>query len=70
MKKMIKKIRKIWILCAVVAFFTGLVAVWAIIHRRVIRAAIRHEAYPVCPHWLPDCIRQKMDVVPPDPTEE
>ena len=62
--------KKTWILVitAIVAFFVALCAAWAFIHRRVIRAAIRREPYPACPHWLPGCLREKL--VATEATEE
>jgi len=56
-----KKSTKILIVAAaVIGFFAALCAVWACVHRRVIRSAIRKEPFPACPHWLPGCILEKI----------
>ena len=56
-----KKSTKIMIVIAVVVgFLAALCAVWAFIHRHVIRAAARKEPFPACPHWLPDCVLEKI----------
>ena len=56
-----KKSTKIMIvIAAVVGFLAALCAVWAFIHRRVIRAAAQKEPFPACPHWLPGCVLEKI----------
>ena len=54
------KKKVLWILCAVAAVCTVCCTIWAFIHRRAIRAAVRHEPMPACPHWLPGCLREKL----------
>lgn len=56
-----KKLREykkliIWILAVL---FVCCVTVWVYIHRRVIRAAVKGEPMPACPHWLPEALRNK-----------
>ncbi|MBR6115249.1 MAG: hypothetical protein IKQ10_08755 [Oscillospiraceae bacterium] len=41
--------KKSWI-CIILAVVAALAACWAFIHRRVIRALIRGEEIPPCPH--------------------
>ena len=60
--------KKTWILVIIAAVFVAICTAWAIIHRRVIRAAVRREPLPACPHWLPGCLREKL-VETDSPTE-
>ena len=39
----------VWVCIALVCLFT----IWVFIHRRLIRALIKNEPVPACPHWLP-----------------
>ena len=55
-----KSTRIMIVIAAVVGFIAALCAVWAFVHRRVIRAAIRKEPFPACPHWLPGCVIEKI----------
>ena len=52
--------KKLWILWCAVALWAVVSTVWVFLHRRVIRAAIRREAYPACPHWLPGCVLEML----------
>ena len=47
-----------WKVCLTViaAIIVCLVTAWVYIHRRLIRALIKNEEKPECPHWLPDCL--------------
>ncbi len=50
--------KKTWVI-VILAVAACLCAVWTFIHRRVIRAAVKGEPMPECPHWLPACLRGK-----------
>ena len=64
------KKKLLWILCAVAAAWAVCCTAWVFIHRRAIRAAIRHEPIPACPHWLPACLREKLVNTEPAPAPE
>jgi hypothetical protein len=57
--------KKLWILCLAAVLYAIFSTVWVIVHRRLIRAAIRREAIPACPHWLPGCVLEKLAVTEP-----
>ena len=57
---------KIW-LTVIASVIICLVTAWVIIHRRLIRALIKHEEKPECPHWLPDCLCEEPEPeIPPE----
>ena len=56
---MCKNSKLIWKILLVAAILFGcLLTAWAYIHRRLIRAAIKGEPLPVCPHWLPRAVEK------------
>ncbi len=56
---MCEKCKLIWKVFLVAAILFGcLLAVWTFIHRRLIRAAVKSEPLPVCPHWLPGLVEK------------
>ena len=60
MKKKCSRIRLVlWALLALCVVCT---TCWTYVHRRVIRAAIRGEKLPECPHWLPEGLKNKLGV--------
>lgn len=56
---MTKKKCWIWAVAAAI-ILVCMVTAWVIIHRRAIRAAVKGEPMPACPHWLPGCLREKL----------
>ena len=46
----------------IVGILIACCSVLCYIHRRVIRAAIKKEPMPACPHWLPPFIKDKLGV--------
>ena len=63
---------KIW-LSVIIGVIVCLVTAWVFIHRRLIRALIRNEEKPECPHWLPQCMREESEIDdfddPDDPSD-
>ena len=56
---MCEKCKLVWKIVLLVAILFGcLLTAWAFIHRRLIRAAVKGEALPVCPHWLPGAVEK------------
>ena len=60
---------KTWLI-VIAAVYTALCAAWVFVHRRLIRAAVRKELLPGCPHWLPGCIRETLVTTEPAPEPE
>ena len=60
---------KVW-LTVIASIIVCLVTAWVYIHRRLIRALIRNEEKPECPHWLPDCLYEEPETPSPAPEEE
>ena len=46
-----------WIV-GIIIVLVCLITVWVYIHRRLIRAMIKKEPAPACPHWLPDKVKK------------
>ena len=57
MKTLREHKKLIWLI--VLILWVCCITVWVYIHRRVIRAAIKKEPMPACPHWLPKTLREK-----------
>ena len=56
---MFNSFKYVWKLCLFFAVLIGcLLTVWAYVHRRLIRAAVKSEPLPVCPHWLPGAVEK------------
>ncbi len=53
-----KKVFRILLILVLVAAF----AAWVYIHRDLIKAFIKKQPKPKCPHWLPGFIREKLGV--------
>ena len=62
MKKCKCNCRKKWILRIVLGLLIACCSVLVYIHRRLIRAAIKKEPLPECPHWLPGFLKEKLGV--------
>ena len=62
MKKALKKCEKKVILWLVLGLLIACCSVFNYIHRRVIRAVIKKEPMPDCPHWLPPCVKDKLGI--------
>ena len=59
---MFKDSKCVWKLCLFFAVLIGcLLTVWIFVHRRVIRAAVKGDPLPVCPHWLPGALKKLLD---------
>ena len=65
----IMKKLKTWII-VIAAVYVAMCTAWVFIHRRLIRAAIRKDPLPGCPHWLPGCIRETLVTTEPAPEPE
>ena len=53
--------KKCWLWALVTSILVACMAtVWVFIHRRAIRAAVKGDAMPACPHWLPDFIKETL----------
>jgi len=53
-----KSRKKTW-LAILIAVLVCVCTCLVYIHRRVIRAAIKGEPMPECPHWLPKGLKEK-----------
>ena len=61
MKRSRSKSRKL-VFWLIVGILIACCSVLCYIHRRAIRAAIKKEPMPACPHWLPPFIKDKLGV--------
>ena len=62
MTRSMKKSQKKLIFWLIIGVLIACCSVFCYIHRRVIRAAIKKEPMPACPHWLPPFIKDKLGV--------
>ncbi|MBQ3277422.1 MAG: hypothetical protein IJH47_10325 [Oscillospiraceae bacterium] len=62
MKKCKCKCGKKVCLWVVLGLLIACCSVFNYIHRRVIRAAVKKEPMPDCPHWLPPFVKDKLGI--------
>lgn len=58
LQKLLKKLKKV-LICALITALLGCCMYLVYVHRRVIKAALKGEPMPKCPHWLPRAFKKK-----------